>query len=133
MRISDWSSDVCPSDLQARNHRLDGGALDSVSPFGDPWHMCLTARRKVHRELRVANAHVLEIEPEERPGRARHRDRIVLPFQQIKAGWEYDALRLLIPLPPALSLRSFEDRPREFPDFLDSHPTYPPPFPPPHL
>src|SRR3546814_19373644 len=54
-------------------------------------------------------------------------------FRSIKAGWEYDAIRLLIPRPPGVSLRSFEDRQREFSDFVDADTPCLPPFPPPRL
>src|SRR3546814_3335759 len=35
MRISDWSSDVCSSDLQAQR-TLKGGGLHSLAQFGKP-------------------------------------------------------------------------------------------------
>src|SRR3546814_5567801 len=56
MRISDWSSDVCSSDL-AGVRRVDHGALaiaDGVAPFGQIF-IVAEVRRAAEMELRLAH------------------------------------------------------------------------------
>src|SRR3546814_449140 len=55
MRISDWSSDVCSSDLKKR-----GGALASVAP-GASIRKCLCSGRLVERLLVVGEFHLVAI------------------------------------------------------------------------
>src|SRR3546814_8036541 len=39
MRISDWSSDVCSSDLADATEELDVGAVELAGPLTDPEHV----------------------------------------------------------------------------------------------
>src|SRR3546814_4669663 len=53
MRISDWSSDVCSSDLQVAALKLDGVAADSINSSRDRERNVATWRRVAAGELRL--------------------------------------------------------------------------------
>src|SRR3546814_18638582 len=53
MRISDWSSDVCSSDLQVAALKLDGVAADSINSSRDRQTNVATWRRVAAGELRL--------------------------------------------------------------------------------
>src|SRR3546814_12064128 len=66
MRISDWSSDVCSSDLQRCDQRLDFGGVD---PFAARFDKVLGAARDRQIARPVDQGKVARVEPSRGVGR----------------------------------------------------------------
>src|SRR3546814_2001083 len=52
MRISDWSSDVCSSDLQAEDHRVEIATLVSQAVFVAQWSLLIGHARQYDQHFR---------------------------------------------------------------------------------